>query len=514
MSEIKDEKQKASNPESKPERSRGNRRKDRKEKSNPTVKIVMRHLPPTMTEKEFLDQVGPLPSESDSYYYCQADWSLGHDATCRAYIDMTPKDNTELLQFRDRFDGYVFVDQYGVEYHAMVEYAPFQCFLKNKSRTDDKVNTIEAEAHYQAFLQKLADEREEASRIGEVKIDLTFDRKSDDRVRSTPLLQYLANKKEKRREEARKRNEEKKKHREEQKQVKLMEQSESSKPKESTADVKKDTGTKPKAGAKDVQSQNQTTEGAKNSRSKRRTERDQRRREEHEQRKLDRERDQKDIKNPERQDNPDKEKPFSNKNGKKSKQQKDLNKPERDIAILKKESKFDLKKCEELPLASKKTNVGDCSEAAQSKSKEETSVPDTIKKTVQAVSDQSETDNSAVTTVQPAGPSRSKSFDDTRKSSFRSSEERRIRNKDRPSIAIYQPKARVRKGSGDQSQNGNKDASKSRDEPISDGEVSLAEEKPARKNKRPGRRNKSKPCQGISKSSENSCSANEPAIVK
>ncbi|XP_022224054.2 regulator of nonsense transcripts 3B [Drosophila obscura] len=513
MSEIKDEKQKTSNPESKPERSRGNKRRDRKEKVNPTVKIVMRHLPPTMTEKEFLDQVGPLP-ESDSYYYCQADWSLGHDATCRAYIDMTLKDNTELLQFRDRFDGYVFVDQYGVEYHAMVEYAPFQCFLKNKSRTDDKVNTIEAEAHYQAFLQKLADEREEATRMGEVKIDLTFDRKSDDRVRSTPLLQYLANKKEKRREEARKRNEEKKKHREEQKQVRLMEQSESSKPKEAAADVKKDTGTKPKAGGKDIQSQNQTTEGTKNSRSKRRTERDQRRREEHEQRKLDRERDQRDLKNPERQDNTDKEKPSSYKNGKKSKQLKDFNKTEKDIAILRKENKSDIKKSEELPSGSKKTIVDACLKTTQAQSKEEISAPDTIQKNVQAGSDQSENDNSAASTVKQAGPSRSKSFDDNRKSSFRQSEERRIRNKDRPSIAIYQPKARVRKGSGDQSQNSNKDGTKSREEPISDGEVSIAEEKTARKNKRPGRRNKSKPCEGISKSSENSCSANILATVK
>ncbi|XP_034654862.1 regulator of nonsense transcripts 3A [Drosophila subobscura] len=509
MSEIKDEKQKTSNPESKPERSRGNKRKDRKEKANPTVKIVIRHLPPTMTEQEFLDQVGPLP-ESDSYYFCQADWSLGHDATCRAYIDMTLKDNTELLQFRDRFDGYVFVDQYGVEYHAMVEYAPFQCFLKNKSRTDDKVNTIESEPHYQAFLQKLADEREEATRMGEVKIDLTFDRKSDDRVRSTPLLQYLANKKEKRREEARKRNEEKKKHREEQKQVRLMEQNEISKPKEAGADAKKDTGTKPKAGGKDNQSQNQTNDGNKNSRSKRRTERDQRRREEHEQRKLDRDRDQKDGKIPQRQENTDKEKPSSYKNGKKTKQLKDFNKTERDIAILRKENKSDVKKCE-VPSGSKKSVVDDPTQAPEKN--EETNAPDTGKKSTQAVSDQSENENSAATTVKQAAPSRSKSFDETRKSSFRSSEERRIRNKDRPSIAIYQPKVRTRKGSGD----GNKDATKPRDEPLSDGEVSIVEEKSsARRNKRPGRRNKSKPSEGVSKSSENSCSApqNLLAVVK
>lgn len=176
----------------------------------------------------------PLP-ENDSYYYCPADWSLGQEATCRAYIDMSLKDISEVLQFRDRFDGYVFVDSKGAEYVAVVEYAPFQCFMKNKARNhDNKVSTIEKESHYQDFLQKLAEEREEAIRLGDLKIDIPLESRTDEKVKSTPLLQYLANKKEKRREEARKRNEEKRKQREEQKLLKSVDTPENNKPKDTT----------------------------------------------------------------------------------------------------------------------------------------------------------------------------------------------------------------------------------------------------------------------------------------
>lgn len=244
-----------------------------------------------MTEQEFLEQVEPLP-ENDYYYYCNADWSLGQDATCRAYIDMSLKDVAEVLQFRDRFDGYVFVDSKGGEYVAIVEYAPFQSFMKNKARNkDNKVNTVEKESHFQEFVRKLNEEREESNRLGDLKFDYNFDHRSDE-VKSTPLLQYLANKKEKRREEARRRNEEKRKQREEQKLVQ-RETSESSKTKQTNIEIKKSNNNS-KTELKEGQ---RSEEIAKNSRSKRRTERDQRRREQHEQRKMTRDRETRDKKN-------------------------------------------------------------------------------------------------------------------------------------------------------------------------------------------------------------------------
>ncbi|KAH8402183.1 hypothetical protein KR009_010391 [Drosophila setifemur] len=500
MSEIAaDEKPKVANLD----KPKSNRRKDKKDRTNHIVKIVMRHLPPTMTEEQFLDQVGPL-SENDSYYFCPADWSLGQEATCRAYIDMSHKDNSEVLQFRDRFDGYVFVDNRGAEYVAIVEYAPFQSFLKNKARNDDsKVNTIESESHYQEFIQRLAEEREEASRLGDVKIDFNFERRTDEKCKTTPLIQYLANKKEKRREEARKRNEEKRKQREEQQKLRQLEQADGNKSKEGSAggDNKKPA----KKDGKDPQSAAQGPE--KTGRSKRRAERDQRRREEHE-RKLARERDQKDKKDkPERQDKPEKEKTSGGKHGKK--QLKDLSKSDKDIVILKKDAKFEDKDNAQSPSCS----IDASKEGAVEKACD---VPDAVKKFIQAAGSLTDKgDSGAAGEQEEPRYSMENSEDAAKTASFRSSEERRIRNKDRPSIAIYQPKARNRGGGEEGSQN---------TKYGSDGEASIApEEKSSKKSRRSGRRNKPKPqeckdsqlqARRTSKSSESSNSANSTNIVK
>ncbi|KAH8390391.1 hypothetical protein KR200_006539 [Drosophila serrata] len=499
MSEITAEEK----PKGNPDKPKVNRRKEKKEKASRIIKIVIRHLPPTMTETEFLDQVGPLP-ENDAYYYCPADWSLGQEATCRAYIDMSMKDPEEVLQFRDRFDGYVFVDNKGVEYVAIVEYAPFQSFLKNRARNDDgKVNTIESESHYQEFIQRLADEREEASRLGDVKIDFNFERRADEKVKSTPLLQYLANKKEKRREEARKRNEEKRKQREEQKQLRLLEQAEGSKAKEGGGgDNKKPAPKKEGRDSKDskdtASAAAQGNEAAKTSRSKRRTERDQRRREEHEQRKLAKQSKKKvDGK-------PDKDKPFGGKDKSVKQQSKD-----KDIVILKKEKSEAKNATDSGPTASKAENT-------DPDSKKSSDVSDSVKKFIKSACGTD--DKGSTIGLQDIGSSQETNAEDPIKAAqLRASEERRIRNKDRPSIAIYQPKVRIpRIGSGELSQNAGKEGS--------DGEASVAEEK-SKKSKRSGRRNnKSKPqeenkkgqpeARRISKSSESSNSANSAGMVK
>lgn len=218
-----------------------------------------------MTEEEFLKQIDPLP-DHDFYYFADADWSLGFDATRRAYI--TFKNYDDVFLFRDRFDGYVFVDNKGNEYAAIVEFAPFQGFLKNKSRgSDNKVNTIEQESHYQQFLKKLEEEREAAAKGGEVKLDFTLDSKKEE-ITSTPLLQYLASKKEKRREDAKKRTAEKKRRREEEKEKQKQNQNQQQQPVKVLTAESNSNKTEIKSDAK-----NNTKEEPKNARARRREER-------------------------------------------------------------------------------------------------------------------------------------------------------------------------------------------------------------------------------------------------
>ncbi|XP_055919823.1 regulator of nonsense transcripts 3B [Eupeodes corollae] len=256
-------------------------RHSKKDKPKPLTKVIIRRLPPTMTEEEFLKQIDPLP-EYDNYYYAAADWSLGFDATCRAYI--TFRNHDDVFLFRDRFDGYVFVDTKGEEYPAIVEFAPFQGLPKNKARkTDPKVGTIESEQHYINFLQKLEEDREACK--NECKLEFSLQPKDDKKVTSTPLLQFLMNKKMERREEQKKRTEDNRRKREEEKQKRRNRVSKGipSAIKEEGAPSTKEAKPKAEGGTADH------PEEKKNSRAKRRAERDQRRREEHEQRRREKE---------------------------------------------------------------------------------------------------------------------------------------------------------------------------------------------------------------------------------
>lgn len=256
-------------------------RHQRKDKPKPLTKVIIRRLPPTMTEEEFLKQIDPLP-EYDNYYFAAADWSLGFDATCRAYINF--KNHEDVFLFRDRFDGYVFVDTKGEEYPAIVEFAPFQGLPKNKARKNDpKVGTIESEQHYINFLQKLEEDREACK--SEYKLEFSLQPKDDKKITSTPLLQFLMNKKMERREEQKKRNEDNRRKREEEKQKRRNRVAKgvpSAIKEEGSSN--KDSKQKPEGGTSD-----HPVEEKKNSRAKRRAERDQRRREEHEQRRREKE---------------------------------------------------------------------------------------------------------------------------------------------------------------------------------------------------------------------------------
>lgn len=123
-----------------------------------------------MTEEEFRKQIEPIP-DHDYFYFVSADWSLGVNATCRAYINFcNPND---IFIFRDKFDGYEFVDGRGNEYPAIVEFAPFQGLQKGKSRKKDvKSNSIETEPHYIAFLETLQDD--ETDPKTEMKMEYSF----------------------------------------------------------------------------------------------------------------------------------------------------------------------------------------------------------------------------------------------------------------------------------------------------------------------------------------------------
>lgn len=119
-----------------------------------------------MSEEMFLKQIEPIP-DYDSFYFV-SDMSLG---SSRAYINFCNQD--DIFIFKDKFDGYVFVDK-GVEYPAVVEFAPFQGLVKIKSRKkDNKCGTIETDPHFLQFLESLKQDEVETGKP-EMKLEYSY----------------------------------------------------------------------------------------------------------------------------------------------------------------------------------------------------------------------------------------------------------------------------------------------------------------------------------------------------
>lgn len=191
------------------------------------TKVVIRRLPPTMTEEQFLEQISPVP-DHDYMYFVNADARLNQYAFSRAYINFTvPED---IFLFKEKFDGYVFLDTKGNEYPAVVEFAPFQKIPKKRGKKKDaKCGTILQDPDYLKFLETLKNPDDVILPTAEAYLEEIENRekelKSNNGVPkiTTPLIEYLKQRKieqqlrEEKREERKRKELEKKRIREEEK---------------------------------------------------------------------------------------------------------------------------------------------------------------------------------------------------------------------------------------------------------------------------------------------------------
>ncbi|VTJ85048.1 Hypothetical predicted protein [Marmota monax] len=201
----------------------GGARKPREEKRTALSKVVLRRLPPGLTKEQLEEQLHPLPAH-DYFEVVAADLSLHPHLYSRAYINF--RDPDDILLFRDRFDGYVFIGNKGLEYPAVVEFAPFQKIAKKKlKKKDTKTGSIADDPEYKQFLETYSVEEEKTSANPEILLG-EVEAKTRELVarRTTPLLEYIKNRKlekqrirEEKREERRRRELEKKRLREEEK---------------------------------------------------------------------------------------------------------------------------------------------------------------------------------------------------------------------------------------------------------------------------------------------------------
>ncbi|XP_049623542.1 regulator of nonsense transcripts 3B isoform X2 [Suncus etruscus] len=197
---------------------KGDEKQDRsREKKEALSKVVIRRLPPTLTKDQLLEHLQPLP-EHDYFEFFSNDTSLYPHMYSRAYINF--KNQEDIILFRDRFDGYVFLDNKGQEYPAIVEFAPFQKAAKKKTKKrDTKVGTIDDDPEYRKFLETYAADNEKMTHTPETLLE-EIEAKNRELIakRTTPLLSFLKNKqrmREEKREERRRREMERKRLREE-----------------------------------------------------------------------------------------------------------------------------------------------------------------------------------------------------------------------------------------------------------------------------------------------------------
>ncbi|NXV19516.1 REN3B protein, partial [Cepphus grylle] len=187
-----------------------------KDKKETLSKVVIRRLPPSLTKEQLEEHLQPLP-EHDYFEFFANDSSLYPHMFSRAYINF--KNQEDIVLFRDRFDGYVFVDHKG-EYAAIVEFAPFQKAAKKKSKKKDaKTGTIEDDPEYKKFLESYSADDEKLTSTPETLLE-EIEARNKELIakKTTPLLNFLKNKqrlREEKREERRRRELERKRQREE-----------------------------------------------------------------------------------------------------------------------------------------------------------------------------------------------------------------------------------------------------------------------------------------------------------
>ncbi|XP_072292264.1 regulator of nonsense transcripts 3B isoform X1 [Eucyclogobius newberryi] len=194
----------------------GEKSEKSKEKRETMTKIIIRRLPPTITKEELEEQLQPLP-EMDYMEFFSNDTSLYPHLFARAYINF--KNQEDIVLFRDRFDGYVFIDSKGQEYPAVVEFAPFQKTAKKRTKKKDaKCGTIVEDLDYKKFLEYYNGNDEKLTCTPETLLEEIEAKSKELGKKSTPLLDFLKNKqrlREEKKEERRRRELERKRLRDE-----------------------------------------------------------------------------------------------------------------------------------------------------------------------------------------------------------------------------------------------------------------------------------------------------------
>lgn len=159
------------------------------EKELHQTKVVIRRLPPDLTEEKLLETLSDVPPYR-FFYFVGGDPSLGILSSSRAYFAFT--DEASILPFRDKYDGLYLESEKGTNYRAVVEFAPYQGIPKRQKRKpDSRIATVEQDSDYQAFLDA-SEVKPKPPTMMELSAYIdTVGANKVSKVQRTPLIDYL-----------------------------------------------------------------------------------------------------------------------------------------------------------------------------------------------------------------------------------------------------------------------------------------------------------------------------------
>ncbi|PKU82009.1 regulator of nonsense transcripts UPF3 [Dendrobium catenatum] len=119
------------------------------------TKVVLRHLPPSLTEPALTEQIEDKFSGRYKWFFFRPGKSSPKNGRyARAYIDF--KSPADVFEFAEFFDGHVFVNEKGTQFKVLVEYAPSQSIPSTWIKKDGREGSIFKDPDYLEFVELLA----------------------------------------------------------------------------------------------------------------------------------------------------------------------------------------------------------------------------------------------------------------------------------------------------------------------------------------------------------------------
>ncbi|XP_050209861.1 regulator of nonsense transcripts UPF3 isoform X3 [Mercurialis annua] len=119
------------------------------------TKVVVRHLPPTISQAAFFEQIDVVFSGRYNWVsFRPGKSSQKHQSYSRAYIDF--KRPEDVIEFAEFFNGHLFVNEKGTQFRTIVEYAPSQRVPKQWSKKDGREGTLLKDPAYLEFLESIS----------------------------------------------------------------------------------------------------------------------------------------------------------------------------------------------------------------------------------------------------------------------------------------------------------------------------------------------------------------------